>query len=199
MTLAKMKAISGTSKRCRETVLALANLQDGGRKIFERQFEGDYEAKDLRSFTVPGGFRIYEYRDNLRKIWEGDRQATTKVVSGWVEQANKRGPYQTLEITNPGSQSVFVLPKYNILPLTLALSVSELWPRMAVCGNPKCPNRYFLRGRKTQRFCDRPACAAYGQRQHKINWWNEHGLEWKQKWGRKSLLRKRSQKKAKKP
>src|ERR1700687_3352426 len=52
---------------------------------------------------------------------------------------------------------------------------------MAVCGNPECPSPYFLKARKTQRFCDRPACSAYGQREHKRKWWSEHGEEWKQK------------------
>jgi hypothetical protein len=199
MTLANMEAVSGFGKR-RETVLALANLQDGSHEIFSKQFQGDYEAEDLKSFTVPAGFRIYQYRDSLRKIWEGDHQATANLVSDWVKQANKRAPYRTEVHTNTREQTVFVLPNYSILPLSLALGVSNLWPKMAVCGNPKCPNRYFLKGRRTQRFCDRPACAAYGQREHKRIWWNKYGVEWKQKWGRKAESRhKRTRKKGKKP
>lgn len=201
MSLAIMREISPTSRSRREMVLALANLEDGDHEIFWRQFLGDYEAQDLKtlSFNVPGGFRIYEYRDSLRKIWKGDLQATTNVVSEWVEQANKRHPYRTLEHTNQRGQSVLVLPNYSILPLSLALTVSELRPKMAICGNPGCPNRYFLVGRKTQKFCDRPACAAYGQREHKRKWWNEHGPQWKQKWAKRTESQhKRSRKKGRK-
>ncbi len=125
---------------------------------------------------------MYEYRDSLRRIWEGDRQAMLDVVCDWVKQANKRDPFHAMVYTNSRGQSVFVAPNYGILPLSLALGVSELWSNMAVCGNPECPNRYFLKGRKTQRYCDRPACAAYGQRQHKLNWWKENGEMWKQTW-----------------
>jgi len=45
---------------------------------------------------------------------------------------------------------------------------------MAVCEKPSCSQKYFLKGRSTQRFCDREVCAAYGQRQDKLNWWNEN-------------------------
>jgi hypothetical protein len=184
----------GSSKLRRETVLALANLRDDSHEIFWKQFQGDYEKLGALSFPS-ARLASYEYRDSLRKIWEGDRQAMANIVSAWVQEANKRNPWSTQVLTNTRGQSVFVVPRHGILPLSLALGVSELWPKMAVCGNPECPNRYFLRGRKTQRFCDRPACAAYGQREHKRNWWNEHGAEWKHERSRESESRRKKRSK----
>jgi hypothetical protein len=66
-----------------------------------------------------------------------------------------------------------VLPNYFLLPLALALGITEAGAKTAVCANPECPAPYFLKRRRTQRFCDRPACLAYGQRQHKLDWWRK--------------------------
>lgn len=163
----------------REMLPALANLRDDGLSVFLKQFRGDYAAEDFLA--------LYGYRNDLRKIWEGDRQAMAVMVSAWVKLANKRRPYCAMTISGTRGQYVRVVPNDGILPLALALGVSELWPKMAVCGNPECPNPYFLKGRKKQRFCERPACSAYGQREHKRNWWHEHAEEWKKKRrGRKS-------------
>src|SRR5262249_9374572 len=57
----------------------------------------------------------------------------------------------------------------------LVMVILGVLPKMTKCANPDCPSPYFLRHKKTQRFCDRPACLAYGQRIHKLNWWREHG------------------------
>ena len=46
-----------------------------------------------------------------------------------------------------------VSPNELIFPLTLAIAASELTAKMGISGNPVCPQKYFLKGRKTQRFC----------------------------------------------
>jgi len=163
----------------RETLLELANLRDDDHARALKRFQGHIASEDLMalSFTAAGGLKIYEYRDGLRKIWAGDWQVANDLVTGWVREANKRAPYHAISVRGTHGQSIFVAPNYGILPLSLALGVSELRPKMAICGNPECPNPYFFKGRKTQRFCDRPACAAYAQREYKKNWWNEHGSE----------------------
>jgi hypothetical protein len=88
-----------------------------------------------------------------------------------------------------------VFPDYRNLPLSLAVAVSEVSPRMIICQNPECPNPYFLKGRSTQRFCERPACTLYGQREHKKKWWAEHGKQWKQE-RQKDYRKKRKAEKA---
>ena len=169
-----------TKPRLQETLLELANLRDDGSERFLRKFKGYYAAEDIRALTNTGQLKIYEYRDVLRKIWAGDGHVAANAVSDWIIETNKRQPFRAMVSSDHTGTTVHVEPNYSILPLSLALGVSELWPKMAICGNPACRS-YFFKGRNTQRFCDRGACTAYGQREHKKKWWNEHGAEWKQK------------------
>lgn len=180
----------------RNTLLELANLSDRDAARFWHRRSGLYEEELKGSCGVLPSDRdaIYKYRDNLRKIWR-DHELAGSSVDSWVQEANERRPWVVLRHSKGGGteiiRSVLVLPNYSILPLSLALGVSEFLPQMAVCENPQCPNPYFLKGRRTQRFCDRPACAAYGQRQHKLMWWKENGDRWKRKWLRRSKKRKK--------
>jgi hypothetical protein len=161
-------------RRRQETLQELANLSDCDSKRFIEQVGSPYYW--LRSFrSTP-----LQYRDDLRKIWLGDRETTERALHRWIEEAKEEPAWHVVSGTHHGQRYWNVLPNYDIFPLALALGVSELLPKMAVCGNPECPNKYFLKARKTQRFCDRPACSAYGQREHKRKWWSEHGDEWKQ-------------------
>lgn len=70
----------------------------------------------------------------------------------------------------------FIVPNPCILRVNLAFAVVELAKRVRVCENPECPAPYFI-GRRKQRFCDRPACLAYGQRAEKRAWWAKHREE----------------------
>jgi hypothetical protein len=73
-----------------------------------------------------------------------------------------------------------VVPDYRIFAVSLTFAISSFQERMAVCGNPEC-EEYFFKARKTQKFCDRPNCLAYGQRTQKNRWWEKHGNEWRKK------------------
>lgn len=162
-------------RRRRETLQELANLSDSDSRRFMARVGSQFY---LRSF---GSTPPLHYRDDLRKIWSGDHETTERALNRWIQQAKEQDPWRAVPWSEHGRRYCSVVPNHDIFPLELALGVSELQPQMAVCENPKCPNRYFLKARKTQRFCDSPACAAYGQREHKRKWWSEHGSEWKQR------------------
>lgn len=157
-------------KRIRlETLLELANLPD---------FESDrFIGKIGKRHYYLDSFRWnpLKYRDELRKIWSGDHSDLDRILNDWIQQAAGKRPFHVFT-----GRYCTVIPAYDMFPLALAFGVSELLPKMAVCENPECSNRYFIRARKTQRFCEIPACAAYGQREHKRKWWSEHGEKWKQ-------------------
>lgn len=51
--------------------------------------------------------------------------------------------------------------------------------RMRVCGNPNCPAALFIQGRSSQKLCGSDVCADWAQRNYKLNWWREHGEEWR--------------------
>src|ERR1700687_5652814 len=129
----------------RATLEGLANLSDTGVKHFMGKMTGpgDY---DLRSFR----FRVddlFNFRKKLRKIWSGDREGMESTILCWLEQAGKSPSWLPLpsKVSGHGRRSWRVYPNPGNFPLALALGVSELESRMAVCGNPECPSPYFLK------------------------------------------------------
>jgi hypothetical protein len=171
------------AKRRKEILLDLANLRDDSPVLFRRRF-GQLDV------SVSGDAQaILRFRDQLQMLWRREAPAAV-VLQMWVKERRPGWEPFTIVQWADGRQSVW--PNYHILPLTLAIGVAELGPKMAICKNASCPQKYFLKGRKTQRFCDRPACMAYGQREHKRRWWSKHGQEWKET--RKKIRGPRSKK-----
>lgn len=151
----------------------LANLHDDALEKFWKRWGKEY----LRSNSDRA---LISYRDELRQIWSHpisyklDADTLVNVTQArWMLETRERATWRLW--------AGCVFPDFRLLPLSLAVAVGELAPKMAICANPECPQRYFLKGRSKQRFCDRPACILYGQQEHKRKWWSEHGKEWKQK------------------
>lgn len=191
--------ILARSAERRKTLIALANVSDNDSPRFWRErggLYGDEPKADPRLSPDPA----YKYRDKLREVWS-DHQKAAGVMSSWVEEANDRDPWHVWrQDTTVGSEvisSILVLPNPSILPLTLALAVSQFLSRMAICKNPQCPNPYFLKKRSTQQFCDDSTCAAYGRREHKRKWWHENSEQWKRKLRGRTRHRKRMRRSAK--
>jgi hypothetical protein len=189
---------SAWALRRAEMLLDLANLPDESCERFRQRYEiRPSAAPDTKSgqrtvlctgwFELPSdNAALLSYRDELRKLWaaRASRNAVDEaaVLSGWMSQAHReaaRGSTQLLVIGAFAGGLYGVGFNDFIFPLSLAHGATELEWRMGVCGNPDCPDPYFLKGRKGQRFCDRKACASYGQREHKRKWWNEHRARWK--------------------
>lgn len=150
-------------------LLDLANLPDDQWEIFHRRY-WFYQ-------PWPSENDLFNWRMWLQKAWKGDDRDVRFALASWAKIATRNNTESWVFSATPPYS---VRPNYKIFALSLAVGVTELLPKMAVCANPDCTQPYFLKGRKTQRFCDRLACAAYGQREHKRNWWNQHGQEWKQ-------------------
>jgi hypothetical protein len=153
------------AKRRSETLTALANLSDTECDWFWRRFRLAYRPRE-------GDSVLLRFREQLRKIWSGDADATRDAMYFWVNQVRLNNRKSWL-LRSDGA-SYWVIPNYSILPLSLAVGVSELRANMAVCANPDCPQPYFFKGRITQRYCERPACVVYAQRQHKRKWWKDN-------------------------
>ena len=45
--------------------------------------------------------------------------------------------------------------------------------RLGKCANPDCQAPFFVRSRKTQRFCDAPVCIVYSHRLSANNYWRK--------------------------
>jgi len=107
-------------------------------------------------------FGLFLDQDHLRGIWEDSEligELETQVVV-------------TIAIKE---DAVELLPK-DIWALICLLSVRDYKAgKLAVCENPDCPARYFVKKRKTQKFCEQGPCSAYAQRQYSLDWWNRVG------------------------
>ncbi len=148
------------------------------RMLSERQ-SLDYVKKfrnlwERRLYVYEDDEELLALRDDLREVFETGE--AMKFLSKWGgARARKRsdpGLLRIVQVQLYGKQ--FPLPEID-LRLVISMAILASLPRMTRCANPECPSPYFLRSKKTQRFCERPACAAYGQRQHKLNWWRTHG------------------------
>lgn len=162
------------AKQRADVIVDLANLRDDAdaEDWFWHRWRREYTRT---KFNRP----LNKYREELRGIWSVPLSHSPKYATPadvrlrfWLDEAQRR---QTWTLWKG-----CVFPDYRNLPLSLAVAVGELTPRMTICQNPECPSRYFLKGRSTQRFCERPACILYGQREHKKKWWAEHGGQWKE-------------------
>lgn len=161
------------SKWGRSVLLDLANLDSADWQRFRKRW----------AVFLPPGFvgqddddRLRIWRDELRQVWSLGPEAG-RILDRWV----KEDPH------DPGRWWVplwlvdkdFIEPTPGHLPFVLALTVRDLAGKLGHCPNAKCPAPYFIKNRKNQKFCDRPACTAYGQREHKRKWWSEHGAKWR--------------------
>jgi hypothetical protein len=167
------------AKRGRATLIELANLRDDSCERFRRR------CHMLHISVKEDDSVILHFRDQLRRLWRKEKEEDRVApLHEWLDHSRVNGQ-QTWSVATNSDGTYSVEPRYSILPLTLALSASVWQAKMGVCENPSCSQKYFLKDRRTQLFCDREVCAAYGQRQHKLNWWNKN---------RKKLNTRRSKK-----
>jgi len=173
-----------------EVLLDLANLPADGWPQFQRHYRHVY-------IPWPSDENLVNWRLWLRQVWKGgDDRDVRFALAAWTREATRHDRQSwVLDVSHP---PYAVRPNYGILALSLAVGTSTLLSKMAFCPNPECCQPYFFKSRKTQRFCDRPACSAYGQREHKKKWWKEHGKEWKESYksGEKSRGKHAKAKKA---
>jgi hypothetical protein len=86
------------------------------------------------------------------------------------------------------------LTGFDIRPLEtgkgVALETKSLWRFICLlfldsnpgfCANPDCPAPYFLKHRKTQKFCDLGPCTEYAQRRYALKWWHENRAQRRRK------------------
>lgn len=157
----------------REMVLDLANLSDHSCERFRKRYLIFDPKIDDSS--------ILQLREQLRRFWSGDDQYHASrpeffrlgLLHSWLNQA-LQSSQMIWSVGTYADGTHSLEPNYFPPLLAVAKAASELSSKMGICANAECPQKYFLKGRKTQRFCDRPACAAYGQRQHKLKWWDAH-------------------------
>lgn len=163
---ASMKAMISVWK---EILLDLVHLEDGGTGLFWK--------RHWYFRRRPSDNNLDKYRQLLHQFWSGDRALLSALLGELLfDAANKNTAPWLVEGPNP--EACQIVPDYRIFALSLAFAVNNFRGRFGVCHNPECKD-YFIRSRKTQKFCDRPNCLLYGQREYKKIWWRTEGVEWR--------------------
>lgn len=67
--------------------------------------------------------------------------------------------------------------------------------RLGVCENPTCPACYFVKKRKTQKFCEGGPCVAYKQRKYALESWHRVGSKKREEKRKRAKLQERKRKK----
>src|ERR1700728_3546551 len=111
-------------------------------------------------------------RDMVRAAWKGDSkpletlQKTLRIPRRIVMTFTERG----LEVQSGDLEG-------DICLLTLRDCMAG---RTGVCENPECGNRFFIKRRSSQKFCDAGACVRFAQQQYALKWWGKHGEQRRQ-------------------
>jgi hypothetical protein len=156
------------ARRRSDLALSLASMRDDSTDHFRKRFPQLGQVSDSS---------LLRMRDWLRGFWSAaDSTKRLGWLSSWLEEA-WRSRLNPFVVSSMADGTHRVEPHPANLPLILALAASESSLKMGVCENPECPQKYFFKGRKTQRFCDMPACLVFGQKQHRLEWWNSHKRE----------------------
>jgi hypothetical protein len=170
----------------KELLPDLANLQDDSCAQLRRRFPIFFVDPALKGDPV-----IIKFRDQLREVWRAATERSMRarlILHDWVRWCSlNHRPTWTVPSWADGTYTVE--PNYMVFPLALATAAGEWMAKMAVCANPACPAPYFLKTRRTRRFCELPACIAAGQRQHKLEWWRRVGAKQRASRGKSALNR----------
>jgi hypothetical protein len=105
----------------------------------------------------------------LRKAWEGE------VIHSLSRIKDEMKSGFAIETVRPRKNSV-VITTHDLWKFICFLFLRDhKGGKLGKCENPDCPAPYFLKKRKTQRFCDSELCTAFAQSQYALKWWREKG------------------------
>jgi hypothetical protein len=148
---------------------------------------------------VPVGWRggeetFAETQTVVREIWEGKHSGYEQMlVAHGLSLHSIHRSRQEEGYFDENEELFHVHWEYGVIwadPRDLGdyvwLSLLQYSRKLALCANKDndCPTPYFLRGKKSQKFCSE-ACAGPSQREFKRKWFREHGDEWRKNWLKK--------------
>lgn len=111
-------------------------------------------------------------------------------LSGFLEEMLK-GFRVGFTVLDPVAElSVSADDLWRFILLLFPISASE--GKIGFCANPGCPAPYFIKKRKTQKFCELGSCTAYAARLYTNRWYDAKGK--KQRADKRAKQRKRRSK-----
>jgi hypothetical protein len=182
MVKQKDTQISSSTAPTRELkVWRRAGLQPAKEPLHEAYANLRDEPEAIGAFSKTWGLPVGDASD-----------ATTKLILGFrntLRAAWRKDPAALNSIDRAITATVFHI---KVLAGRIELQPRELWQaayllftqdfqakKLGLCGNPDCAAPYFIKKRKTQKFCEAGACVSYAQRRYANKWWREHGEDWR--------------------
>jgi hypothetical protein len=102
-------------------------------------------------------------RDHLRAAWERNEQAIAEMQASRIPA-----------MLFPTKGGFEFEPHVWTQAMDLLFLRDHLAGKTAICANKDCPNPYFIRKRKTQKYCEAGPCVAQAQKEQKREWWNKN-------------------------
>jgi predicted RNA-binding Zn ribbon-like protein len=155
---------------------ALANMGDdsAASQAFAASWGGLWTDEQAKAIAATGQELegIYRtLRDILRRAWRGDKDAI----------ASLEGMTRTQFRWHFNGKHAELTPEDLWTAIVLLFLRDHAAGRTAICANPGCPSPYFVRKRKTQKYCQSGSCTDYGVRLSTNLWWAKHGNAWRAK------------------
>ena len=104
------------------------------------------------------------FQDNLQAAWREDEKALAVFHQSEIPV-----------IIKPTKRRIEIEPTELLHTINL-LFLRDFWAgKIGICANKDCPNPYYIKKRKTQKYCEAGPCTGEAQRQQKLDWWNRVG------------------------
>jgi hypothetical protein len=118
---------------------------------------------------------VVKFRDVLRQAWQNDTDAldVIRFIAGDLR----------LEVADNSQLKLVARDLWAMV--CILFMVDHAARRLALCANPNCEAKFFVRSRRTQKYCDLSACFQEGHRIAARKWWDAKGQQKRAKKGKK--------------
>jgi hypothetical protein len=150
---------------------ALLNLREDTEAVnayikrFELPGRLTADGSTLVTFRPMGAGMVKLVRDYLRKAWTGEEEA--------LQWAQERLDAERFSVSFKKANLV-VEPRSLMGTVCLLVLRDHAAGKTAICANSDCHSPYFIRKRKTQKYCEAGPCTEKAQRDQKREWWTRH-------------------------
>jgi hypothetical protein len=140
------------------------------------------KGESFRQANLDCPFVSSNLRDSIREAWRGEEARDFRYIE------DSAGRYMKVSwVFKAGCAEMVVEDLWSAICILFLRDHAA--HKTAVCENPDCPAPYFIRKRKTQKFCEAGPCVEYGARLRANKWWKAHGNEWRDTKRKKSNRR----------
>lgn len=104
-------------------------------------------------------------QENLRSAWSGNKEA--------VEQIREQLSREDFRF-EIGRRRMILQPRTVFGEIMLPFLRDCQEGMTAICANPDCQSPYFIKKRRTQKYCEAGPCTEKAQREQKLEWWRKN-------------------------